>query len=177
MKNKFLILLTLPLLTLISCNDNSNLVKIFISSNSEVNITQMKQQFASDSFSLEVSYSTPSNFYYPFQYNAAREKYYDIFILRDSEFLPSKIEEIYVPFTDDVLALFHSDSYTFHEINNIKYGIKLNDRNYKINTYISFEEGHDYYLGVAKKSKNCGSYSYFSEITSMLSYTVLDSLL
>lgn len=176
MRHNKVTLLFIPFL-IASCNSQSNSVKIFISSFNDVDINALKTEFKNTKFPIEASYSEPSTFYYPFQYNTAREKDYDIFLLRDEEFLKSRIEEIYVEFNEKTLSYFHSDSYTFYEKDNAKYAIKLNDKNYKINQFVTFEENHDYYIGVAKKSKNCGEFSIYSNITSLLAFDFLDLLL
>lgn len=176
MKFNKLALLFIPLL-LSSCSRQSNLVKIFISSFKDVDINALKAEFNSNIFSIEACYSEPNSFYYPFQYNTAREKDYDLFVLRDEEFLKARINEIFIEFNEKSLSYFHSDSYTFYEQNNVKYAIKLNDKNYKINRFITFEESHDYYIGIAKKSKNCGEFSIYSNVTSLLAFNFLDLLI
>ena len=103
------------------------------------------------SSSIEVSYASPSSLYYSVIYKAAREKEYQIFVLRDEEYLPSHIKDIYKPFTDDIKNQFNKEHF-YYDLDDVSYGIKLNTSNYKINNYLSFEENHDYYLSITDDS-------------------------
>jgi len=148
----------LPILS--SCGSSGKSVKLFLSSNEEVDINEIKEAFPDDA--LEVSYSNPTSIYYSLLYKTAREKDYDIFVMRDSEYTQSDIPNIYIPFDDGNMSYLGSKTHTFYKIKGVKYGIKLNDGDYKINSYMSFEEGHDYYLSLAKFSRNVGNYSLYS---------------
>ena len=157
-----------------ACNSNDKVVKIFISSSQEVDINKMKETYQPQK--LEVSYSNPESTYYSFLYKASREKGYDIFVLRDNEYVESDIKNIFVPFDEDNISYLGEKTHTFYEIDNVKYGIKLNDGDYQINEHISFEEGHDYYLSLAKFSKHVGKYSSYST-KSYLAFEFLTNLL
>ena len=173
---KSLLILLIPLLPLLSsCRNNSNTVKIFISSNEEVDIVKIKETYPD--YKLEVSYASPSSYYYSFLYKSSREKEYDFFIIRDDEYVTSDIKNIYVPFDEDNTSYLDSTKeYDFYLVDNVKYGIKLNEKSYKINSLISFEEGHDYYLNLAKMSRHVGSYSIY-KTDSVLAFTFLKELL
>lgn len=174
MKKAFLLasICLFPILS--SCGSNGNTVKLFLSSNGEVDINEIKKTFPDDS--LEVSYSNPTSTYYSFLYKTAREKDYDIFVMRDTEYLQSDIKNIFVPFDDGNMSYLGNSTYNFYELEGVKYGIKLNDGNYKINRHLSFEEGHDYYLSLAKFSRHVGSYSTYST-DSYLAFEFLSKLL
>ena len=147
MKNK-LIFSLLPIL-LTSCSFKEPMIKIFLTSNQEVDVNQIKEDYSSSS--IEVSYASPSSLYYSVIYKAAREKEYQIFVLRDEEYLPSHIKDIYKPFTDDIKNQFNKEHF-YYDLDDVSYGIKLNTSNYKINNYLSFEENHDYYLSITDDS-------------------------
>ena len=161
-----------PILT--SCNGSNSTIKLFLSSSSEVDINLIKEGYPSQS--LEVSYSNPTSNYYSFLYKTAREKDYDIFVLRDTEYIESDIKNIFVPFDDGNISYLGNKTYSFYELDGVKYGIKLTDGDYKINHYVSFEEGHDYYLSLAKFSRHVGSYSSYST-DSYLAFEFLSNLL
>ena len=169
------ILLFIPLLPLISsCHTNSNVVKIFISSSEEVDVNRIKEAFPD--YKLEVSYASPSSYYYSFLYKSSREKDYDIFIIRDEEYITSDIKNIYVPFDENNLSYLNaSKTYDFYEVDGEKYGIKLNNE-YKIDGLTSYEEGHEYYLNLAKMGRHVGSYSIY-KTTSNLAFELLKELL
>ena len=151
------------------------MVKIFISSNQEVDTINFKEQFPD--YKLEVSYASPSSYYYSFLYKSSREKEYDFFLIRDEEYITSDIKNIYVPFDENNISyLDSSKTYDFYEVDGEKYGIKLNGYDYKINGLTSFEEGHDYYLNLAKMSRHVGSYSIY-KTNSNLAFEFLKELL
>jgi hypothetical protein len=143
-----------------ACKNTSNTLKIFISSNKDVDIKAIKNKFSS--YDLEISFANPSNYYYSFLYKTSREKRYDIFIIRDEEFLTSDIKNIYVELNNENFPKIVEKTYSFYQVEEKNYAIKLNDSNYLINELISFEEGHDYYIGLAKMSENVGDYSIYS---------------
>ena len=174
MKKVFLLTIVslFPILT--SCGGSGKTVKLFLSSNEEVNINAIKENYPS--YDLEISYSNPTSTYYSFLYKTAREKEYDFFVMRDTEYIESDIKNIYVPFDDGNMSYLGSKTHTFYELDGVKYGIKLNGGDYKINSHISFEEGHDYYLSLAKLSKQVGSYSIYST-DSYLAFEFLTNLL
>ena len=175
MKRPFILTLILltPLFT--ACQNNKNTIKVFISSNEEVDIIKIKEAFPE--YNLEISYASPSSYYYSFLYKSSREKEYDIFIIRDDEYVISDIKNIYVPFDENnINYLDSSKEYDFYMVDETKYGIKLNDNPYRINELTSFEEGHDYYINLAKMSRHVGSYSIY-KTTSNLAFTFLNELL
>ena len=174
MKKAFLLISICLFPILSSCGNNGNTVKLFLSSNGEVDINEIKNAFPENT--LEVSYSNPTSTYYSFLYKTAREKDYDIFVMRDTEYTQSDLKNIFVPFDEGNISYLGSKTYTFYENDGVKYGIKLNDGEYKINSYMSFEEGHDYYLSLAKFSRHVGSYSTYST-ESYLAFEFLSKLL
>lgn len=175
MKKGLLFLLILLLPSLSSCQNKKDLVKVFISSNQEVDYGKIKEQFPN--YNLEISYANPESYYYPFLFKSSREKDYDIFIIRDEEYVASDIENIYVPFdAENIKYLDSTKTYDFYELNEKQYGIKLNTGDYKINSLTSFEDGHDYYINLAKMSRYVGSYSIYQS-TSYLAFEFLNELL
>lgn len=172
---KKLLLIIVPLIPLLfGCSNNDETVKIFISSNKEVDINQLKESFPN--YKLEVSYASPDSYYYPFLFKSSREKDYDIFIIRDEEYIKSDIVNIYVPFDEGNITYLTGSDYDFYQVEEVKYGIKLNTGNYKINSHIGFEEGHDYYISLAKMSRKVGQYSIY-KTSSDLAFKCLNDLL
>ena len=160
MKKLLLLVTTCLLIPLSSCGEQNKTIKIFISSNEEVNINSIKEAYSS--YDLEISYSNPTSNYYSFLYKTAREKDYDIFIIRDNEYIESNIKNIFIPFDENNISYLGNKTYDFYRIEDINYGIKLTSGDYQINNYVSFEEGHEYYLSLAKFSRNVGRYSSYS---------------
>ena len=152
-----LVLLLLPLLS--GCNRDDSTIKIFISCDQDIDVSRIKEAFSD--YKLEISFASPESYYYSFLYKASREKYYDIFIIRDEEYVISDIANIYVPFDENNMNYLKDKPYDFYDVEGVNYGIKLNDYSYKINDYLSFMDGHDYYISLAKMSKKVGDYSLY----------------
>ena len=147
MKSKWLIILPISLF-LMSCSSNKNTIKIFLTSQKEVNVKKIKDDYSS--FNIEASYASTDSYYYPFLYKSCREQGYQIYVLRDEEYLPSYVEDIYQPLDDDIQNELNKEC-EYYQINGVAYGIKLNS-GYLINNYLSFEEEHDYYLSITDTS-------------------------
>ena len=171
---KLLLLTCILTLPICGCSKNDKTVKIFISSNKEVDVNRLKDNFPD--YKLEVSFANPSSYYYSFLYKSSREKLYDIFIIRDEEFLSSNIANIYVPFDEENLEYLSSKEHDFYKVEDVSYAIKLTSKEYKINGYIDFEEGHEYFISLAKMSKKVGKYSINSS-SSYLAFECLNTLL
>ena len=169
------LLLIIPLITplLCSCSNDNETVKIFVSSNQEVDISKIKETFSQ--YQLEVSYASPASYYYPFLYKSSREKEYDIFIIRDEEYVKSDVKNIYVSFDEENIKYLSKANYDFYQAEEKNYGIKLNNE-YLISSLISFEEGHDYYISLAKMSRKVGKYSLYNT-SSTLAFNCLNDLL
>ncbi len=172
---KRILLIIVPLIPfLFGCSNDNETVKIFISSNQEVDINKLKESFPN--YKLEVSYANPDSYYYSFLFKSSREKDYDIFIIRDEEYVTSDIKNIYVPFDEGNITYLTGTGYDFYQVEENRYGIKLNTGEYKINAHIGFEEGHDYYISLAKMSRKVASYSIY-KTSSDLAFKCLNDLL